>query len=144
HGGPKGPAAAACRDACRGLAGARALDHVAHVLVAVLERSGEVSVAWPQPRHRVRRLGEGRHAHDALPVHGVAVLDPHGDRCAGGPSLPEAAGDAGAVPLDPLTRSASVPELAPAQVGIDDGAVEREPGRYAVDDDRQTRTVRLA
>src|SRR5205814_8918809 len=113
-GAQEGPRDAAGRDARRGLARARTLDHVADVLVTVLERSGKVRVSRPQPRHRVRRLGDRRHAHDALPVHGVAVRDPHGDRRAGGPSLPEAAGDASAVPLDALPRSASVPELATA------------------------------
>ena len=39
-------------DARRGLARAGALEHVAHVVVAVLHEAGEVGVAGPRARHR--------------------------------------------------------------------------------------------
>ena len=46
------------------LARARALEHVAHVVVAVLERAGEIGVAGTRPRDRraVRAAGVGGRA----------------------------------------------------------------------------------
>src|SRR5207247_3880145 len=68
------------RDSRRGLARARALEHVAHVAVVVLERAGQVRMAGPRPRDREIRipvLGPGRHL--LLPVAPVPVLDPECD-----------------------------------------------------------------
>src|SRR5690606_18165462 len=73
------------RDAAGRLAGRRALQDVAEVLVAVLDAAGQVGVAGPGLRQRpLARLVARQRVHDLAPVRVVAVRDRDRDGRAGG------------------------------------------------------------
>jgi hypothetical protein len=122
------------RDRSRGdvdsrLAGTRALERVPGVGEAVLERPGEVGVARPRHRDRLRALS-GRlalrrpGAHPPRPVLVVAVANEQGERRAERPPVPQAGEHLDAVFLDPLARAATIALLAAAEIRVDGVAVE--------------------
>src|SRR5206468_4563830 len=91
------------------------------------------------------RVAVGRpRAHPPRPVLVVAVADDERERRAERAPVPEPGKHLHLVRLDLLARRAPVALLAPAEVGIDRGAVEDEPGREACDDREERRAVRLA
>ena len=129
--------------------GACPLERVADVGEAVLEHAREIGVPGPRQRHRLLalpgRLALGRpRAHPPRPVLVVAVADDERERRAERAAVPEAGVDLDLVGLDLLARAAPVALLAAAQVRVDRGLVERQPGRQAADDRDQRRAVRLA
>jgi hypothetical protein len=127
-----------------GLAGGGALEHVAHVGVAVLEDAGEVGVARTRQVHLVD-LGVHRPGvHPLLPVAVVAVVDPQRNRAAERPPVAHAGDDVGAVLLDFHAPAATVPELTPGQVAVDVVGTQLEAGRQPLDDRREARAVGLA
>src|SRR5216117_2933267 len=138
------PISATHPDSRRGLARARALEHVAHVAVVVLERAGQVRMAGPRPRDREIRipvLGPGRHL--LLPVAPVPVLDPE---CDGRPErlAPAYAGaDLDLVLLDLHAAAAPVALHAAGQISVDGRDVDRHPRREPLDDGGQSGPVRL-
>ena len=131
------------------VAGAGALERVADVVVAVLEDAGEVGVAGPGQRHRLRplarRLALGRpRVHPPRPVLVIAVADDERERRSERPPVPEAGEHLDLVLLELLARAAAVALLAAVQVGVDRGAVERQPRRQAGQDRDERRPVRFA
>ena len=136
-------------DVDRGVPRARALERVADVLVAVLEHAGEVGVAGPRQRHRLRplprRLALGRpRVHPPLPVLVIAVADDERERRPERAPVAEAGEHLDLVLLELLARAAAVALLAAVEVGVDRGAVEHEPGGKAGQDRDERRPVRLA
>src|SRR3989442_14129191 len=131
-------------DAGRRLPGTRPLDDVPHVGMPELERACEIGVTRAQPGHRIGWFRDGLDAHHAFPVHGVAVGDLECQRPARGAALAHATGDANGVPLDPLPRTATVPELPAPQVAVDVRRRHREARRDAVQDREHLRPVGLA
>ena len=132
-----------------GVARARTLERVADVVMAVLEDAGEVGVAGPGQRHRLRplprRLALRRpRIHPPLPVLVIAVSHDERERCSERAPVPEAGEHLDLVLLELLARAAAVALLASVQIGVDRGAVEREPGRQAGQDRDERRPVRLA
>ena len=137
------------RDEHGRMAGARPLERVAHVLVAVLEDTGEVGVAGAWQCHGLRalpgRLAVGRpRVHPPRPVLVVAVADDERERRSQRAPVPEPGEHLDLVLLELLARAAPVALLAAVQVGVDRGAVEREPGGQAGQDRHERRPVRLA
>ena len=136
-------------DVHRGVPGRGALERVPHVVVAVLEHAGEVGVAGPRQRDRLRSLA-GRLAlrrprrHPPRPVLVVDVADDERERRAERAAVPEPGEHLDPVLLDLLPRRAAVALLAPLQVGVDRLAVELEPGRQAAEDRHERGPVRLA
>ena len=112
--------------------------------MAELQRAREVRVPRAQARHRVRRLGHRLDAHDALPIHGVAVRDLQRDGRAGRPPLPDPAGDPHRVALDRLAGSTPVSELPAPKVDVDLRGREGETRRHAVHERDEAGTVRFA
>ena len=128
---------------------AGALERVADVLVAELEHAGEVGVARPRQRHRLRplarRLALRRpRTHPPRPVLVVAVADDERERRPERAAVAEPGEHLDLVLLELLPRAAAVALLAAAEVGVDRGAVEHEPGGQAGQDRDERRPVRLA
>ena len=133
----------AARHARRGLARARALEHVAHVGEAELPDAGEVGVAGAREVH-LGHVGLDRpRVHPLLPVGVVAVGDLEGDGAAERAAVADAGGDLRGVPLDLHPPAAAVAELAARHVAVDRLAVELEPGGQALDDGGEARAVAL-
>ena len=143
----------------RGLPGRRALKHVPNVVEAVLQGTGEVGVARPDPgdRHRSlvalaggvvecgrRRVIEGLHGHHLGPVLPVAVAHQEQDRRAEGRAVSDATQDLGPVLLDRLAGATAVALLAPDQVERDFVGRELQAGRNTLDRHPQGRAVRFA
>ena len=133
----------------RGVPRTRPLERVAHVLVAVLLHPGEIGVAGPRQRHRLRplpgRLALGRpRVHPPEPVLVVAVADDERERRPQRSPVAEAGEHLDRVLLELLARAAAVPELAPVQVGVDRSPVEDEPGGKPGQDRDERRPVRLS
>ena len=86
-------------DARRRFPRARPFEDVAQIVVAVLQRAGEVGVARPRTRDRraVRAAGVGGRlgirVHGELPVDPVAVVDGQRHRRTGGPAVADARHD---------------------------------------------------
>src|SRR5579875_782939 len=124
------------RHARGGLAGAGALPHDAEVAMAEFQRAREIGVAWA-------RDGDRRWVF-VLPVGPVAVLDPQGDRRAGGHAVRHPAAQLGAVALDQHAPAAAIAALTASQVLGDRLFAERYARRHSVQQYGQARTVRLA
>ena len=136
-------------DGYGGLPGARTLEGVARVGQAELLRAGEVGVAGPRERHRLRalpgRLALGRpRAHPPLPVRVVAVADDEREGRPERPATPQAGQHLDSVLLQLLPGAAPVALLPAREVGVDRRAVEHEPRGEAGHDGHQRGTVRLA
>src|SRR6266568_402352 len=129
------------RDRDGGGARARALEHVAGVVEAVLERAGEVGVAGAD-------LGELPAAarvrgDEVLPVLVVLVPDDERDRRAEGHAAAQAREELRLVLLDLLACAAPVPLLAAGEVGVHLGEVHRQPGGEPLRDRGEGGAVRL-
>src|SRR6267378_8449443 len=95
----------------RRLARRRALEDVADVGVAVLERARQVRVSWPQLGHRLRGIALLGSGHLCGPVDVVLVLEHERHRAADGETTAHAADDARDVGLDLLAAAPSVAAL---------------------------------
>jgi hypothetical protein len=142
------------RDGARGnarrrLPGARALEHVADVLEAVLESTGEVGVARARACHGRAAgargfLGHLRlDVHRLLPVLPVLVRDEERNRAAGRLAPAYARQHLRAIGLDRHAAPAAVAALPPAKRGGHRVEIDRQPGRHAVDDRHERLSVRL-
>ena len=110
-----------------GLARARALEHVAHVGMAVLLQAGEVSVPGPRQVHLVHLGVDRPWVHPLLPVGVVAVVDSQRHGAAQGVApVAHPRGHLGAVGLDLHAPAAPVPELC---AGPGPGRYPRAPAR---------------
>ena len=134
-----------------GLARAGALEHVADVVVTVLDRAGEIGVARPRARDVGPVLRSGRafrhlglDVHRLLPVHPVAIADQQRDRRAGGDAVADAGEDLGAVAFDLHAAAAAVAALAAAELSVERVDIELEARGHAVHGDDQRLAVRLA
>ena len=136
-------ASAPAGDARRGLARARALQHVADVGEAELPDAGQVGVARAREMHLGHVGLDGPGVHPLLPVLVVAVGDLEGDGAAERAAVADAGGDLGGVALDLHAPAAAVAELAPRHVVVDRLAVELEPGGQAFDDGGEAGPVAL-
>ena len=74
----------------------------------------------------------------------IAVPDDERQRRAQRPAVPQAGEHLDLVRLERLPRAATVPLLAPPQVGVDGFPIDRQAGRQASDDRDQSGAVRLA
>ena len=130
------------------LARARPLERVADVVVAELERAGEIGVTRTRERDGGRALAGGLalgrpRAHSPGPVLVVAVPDDERERRAEREAVPEPGEHLDLVLLELLARAPPVAFAPAAQVGVDRGSVEREAGREPGDDRDERRPVRL-
>ena len=135
----------AAGDARGGLAGAGALEDVAHVAEPVLLRADQVGVAGPRQVH-LGRLGLDRpRDSSALPSWRSRGCGPG---CAIGPPSVRPwrtpAGDVGAVGLDLHAAAAAMAELAAREVAVERLALELQAGWQALDDAGESGAVRLA
>src|SRR6185312_7980650 len=139
-------------DPCGRLAGTGALQHVAHVLVPVLEDAREVGVPGPGQPDRLAPpavllellRGHRPRAHRVRPVRVIAVLDEERYGAAQRAAVADAAERPHVVLLELLARAAAVARLAARQVAADQLVVELDARRHAADDDRQAWPVRFA
>ena len=127
----------------------RTLERVADVREPVLLHAGEIRMARPRQRDRLRSLSLGLAlgrpgAHPPRPVLVVAVADDERERRAERAPVAKAREHLDLVRLDLLARRAAVALLAAPEVGVDRGPVEDEPRRQARDDRDERRAVRLA
>ena len=127
--------------ACRGT-----LEHVADVVGVVLDGAGEVDVAGPRQRDRLRAaLGRDRlDRHPLGPVLPVAVVDGEAEGRAERAAVAEAGGPAHPVALDLHPLAAAVAVLPPLQVAVDQPRADPHAGRHALEDADEPRPVRLA
>ena len=128
---------------------ARALKRVPHVLVAVLERTGEIGVPRSRERHRLRplpaRLALRRpRAHAPLPVRVVAVADDERNGRPESPPVAQAGEHLDYVLLELLAGAPAVALLPATEVAVDRGAVELESRGQAGQDRDERRPVRFA
>ena len=136
-------------DLDRSLARARALERVADVVVAELERPREVGVTGARERDRRRalsaRLARGRpRAHPPLPVRVVAVADDERERRSEREAVAQAGEHLDLVLLELLPRAAPVALPAAVEICGDRVAVEPEAGGQPGEDRDERRPVRLA
>ena len=140
-------------DACGGLARRGALEHVADVVVAELQRAREVGVPRPREHDGPRTagsdlgelvLGDGPGAHRRAPVHVIAVADDQRDRPAERAPVTESAQDLGIVTLDLLARAAPVAGLPAGEVAAERLAIDLEARWQARDDGGDSRPVGFA
>ena len=131
---------AGSRFACR-----RALQHVARFGEVVLHGSGEIGVAGPRRRDA---LVLGRiaffHRQRFGPVLPVVVGQQHGDGRADGFAVAHAAEDVGGVALDLHAAAAAIALLAAPEFAIDEGEIDRHPGRHARKQSHQSLAVGFA
>ncbi len=142
--GEEGAGDRAGGDPRRGLTRARALQHVAPVLVPVLLHAHQVSVAGPRQMDRLDLRVDRPGAHPLLPVRVVAVGDQHRHRAAERAPVPDPGADLDRVALDLHPPAAAMAELAARHVTVERLAVELEPGRQALDDRHEPGAVGLA
>ncbi len=128
---------------CR-LPGARALEHVADVVVPVLEHPGQVGVAGPELGHRLRRESLLERRHLRGPVGVVAVLEHDRDRAPDREAAPDAPHEPTRVHLDLLPVPPPVAALPAAEVAAEVVGRDLETGGQAFDEDGQLGTVGLA
>ena len=139
----------ACRDVDRGMPRRRPLERVADVRQPVLLHAGEIRMARPRQRDRLRPLALGLPlrrpgAHPPRPVLVVAIADYERERRAERAAVTQPREHLDLVRLDLLARRAAVALLAAAEIGVDRGTVEDEPGGQAGDDRDERGAVRLA
>ena len=138
------------RDARGGFARARALEHVAHVVVAVLDDAGQVGVARSRARDDgavdARCFGARRRfdGHRPLPVLPVAVGNHQRDRTASRHAVADAAERLRAIRFDRHAAAAPVAALAAAELRGDRVEVDREAGGHAFENHHERLPVRLA
>src|SRR5260370_917289 len=110
------PRDAARRHAGRGFTRGGALEHVPDVGVPVLQRTGEVRMAWSQARDRLGLVALLRRGHLRRPVRVVLVFEDKGDRASDRHAAAHAAHDARDVGLDFLAPPASMAALTPREI----------------------------
>ena len=130
-------------DPGRRLSRRRALEHVADVCVAVLERPGEVGVPRPQPGHDLRLVAFFRRCHLAGPVDVVLVLEDQRDGAADRVAAAHAADDPGDVGLDLLTSATAVTALPAGKVAAKVLLGDLETCRQTFDHNRELGSMRL-
>ena len=137
-------------DSRGGLTRAGALQHIAHVLMAVFRDAGEVRVARSRARDD-RTVDAGRLAgrrgfdgHRSLPVLPVAVRNRERDRAPGRQSVTDAAQRLRAIRLDGHATAAAVPALPSAQLHGDGIEVDGEAGGHALENHHERGPVRFA
>ena len=133
-------------DAGGGLAGGGALQDVAQVAPLVLDPAREVGV--PRPRRlqapRLHEVGiDLPRAHDLLPAHVVAVLDPEDEGRAEGLAAAHAAAHLGGVLLDLHPAAAAEAVLAAGEVAGEEVEVHPQPGGQSGQDRGEAGTVAL-
>ena len=123
------------RDVRRRVARARALERVADVVVPVLEHAREIGVAGARQRHAAScpcPCGSPSGSHGLIPHVQFLWSRLRTTSVSGVPSVRawrRPGEHLDGVGLELLARAAAVAELAPPQVGVDRGAVEREGPR---------------
>jgi len=126
-----------------GLAGACALQNVAHVGEPVFLCTHQVGVAGTRQVH----LGHGGvhrpGAHALGPVGVIAVLHGQRDWAAQRAPMTDAARDVHPVALDLHPAAAPVTQLPASQIAVDRLSLEREAGGHSLQDAREARPVRL-
>jgi hypothetical protein len=126
------------------LPGAGALEHVADVAVAELERAGEIGVARSR-QVRLLDLGLDRPGvHALVPVRVVLVRDQDRDRAAQGVPVTDPGADLDRVALDLHPAAAPVTALTAPEKGVDGGPVHDHPRRHSLHDDGESGAMRLA
>jgi len=121
------------------LAGARALEHVAGLVEAVLLHADEVGVAGAGAgQRRAASLGErldihGLGAHHVDPAVPLRVADTQGDRRSHGVTEADAGRDGQLVLFELLPRTTPVAELAALHVGLDALGAHRDAGRQPLE-----------
>ena len=136
-------------DAGGGFTRAGALEHVANVVVIVLERAGEIGVTRTRPHHR-RAIGAGRagrrlrlDVHRVLPVLPILVANEQRDRRAGGLAAAHARQELRAIGFDRHAPAAAVAALAAAQLERDGIEIDRQSGGQPFEDRDETLSVRF-
>jgi DNA-binding NtrC family response regulator len=128
---------------------ARTLEHVANVVVVVLDGAGEVCMAGTRARHgRLASAGRIRgHAwlgeHRLLPVHPILVADQQRDRRPGCRTLPHPREDLGVVAFNRHPAAAPIAALPTPELRVDRAEVELEAGGHAVERRDEGLPVRL-
>src|SRR5204863_8276466 len=117
----------------RRVPGGSALEGVADIGVAVLQDAGQVGVAGPRQRHRLRALARRLalrrpRAHAPRPVLVVFVADQECQGRSERTAVAKPGERLDAVLLDLLPRRAAIALLPPLEVGVDRVAVEQEAG----------------
>jgi hypothetical protein len=128
----------------RGLAGRRALEHLAQVVREVLERAGEIGVAGPRVLEGPALLGFRRlrlRGHHVGPVRVILVADEERDGAAERLAVADPGKDLDGVGLDLHAPAAAVAALTAPQVGVDGRPIHGEPGGQAFDDDGEGGSV---
>ena len=131
-------------DARSGLAGGGALEDVAHVVEAILHRTGEVGMARAQARDLLRVAVVRADLHHFLPVLPDAIGDQHGDGAAERATVADTAEDLCAVHLQLLTARTPVAALAPVHIGGDVVFGDLEACGDALEDRDERLAVRLS
>ena len=146
-------------NACRRLARGGALQHVAHIVKAVLQRARKVGVPRANARHGDRTFrslsrgsGKGRRLvgaewgdlHHAGPVLPVAVLNQQHDGGAERFAMADAAANARAVLFNGLASTAAVTTLASAQINLESGFGEWHASGHPLNNHAELWSVRLA
>ena len=138
-------------DPRRRFARAGALEHVADVVVPVLERAGEVGVAGTRPRDRPARsapVGAGRRLRPRRASSAASSPSPCSESAARSAAGRHAVADAGqrlgAVRLDRHAPAAAVAALAPPQFAVIASKSMRQAGRHAFENRHERLAVRFA
>jgi len=122
---------------------AGALEHIADVVVAVLEHPRQVGVAGSQTGDRLWRVALGAGRHLLGPVGVVAILEHERDGAADRQATADAAQDAGFVHLDLLSATPAVAALAAAEVAAQVVGRELQSRWKPFDDDGELGAMRL-
>ena len=138
------------RDARRGLACARALEHVANIGAVVFDGARKVGMSRTRPRDDgPDRAGRARRrlilgVHRLLPVFPVLVADQQRDGRAECFACAHTRQNLGLVGFDRHAPAAAVSALTPLELFGDRVEVDVQSGRHAFENDDETLAVRLA
>src|SRR3990172_5113158 len=132
-----------CRNPGRRLPGARPLQDVADVPVAVFEYAPEIGVSGACRRQRGNPSALPLLGHLLPPVLPVPVAQEHGHRASERPAEPDPGENLHLVLLDLHPLPATVPDLPAGKLTVYGGTDERHPGRQSLDDGDQGGAVGL-
>ena len=144
------PGNRARRDTRRGLAGARALEHVANIGAVVFDDAGKVGMPRTRPRDdRPDRAGRSRRRlilgmHRLLPVFPILVANEQRDGRAERFAGAHARENLGLVGFDRHAAAAAVSTLTPLELFGDGVEIDMQSGRHALENDDEPLAVRLA
>ncbi len=144
------PGNRACRDTRRGLARARALEHVANVGAVVLDDARKVGMprTWPRDDRPDRAGRSGRRLvlgmHRLLPVFPILVANEQRDGRAKRFAGAHTGENLGLVGFDRHAAAAAVPTLTPLELFGDGLEIDMQSGRHAFENDDESLAVRLA